>query len=412
MRAFFWFLNRFLKSILRSISHTAKFISVCIFYLFLQKMFTPSLFSDKLIKKEAIDLAEIEEILKRYDDILSDNDIESPLTNGKENKIYTVSNFRGGIGKTTLSFNIAYKFAKSYRSLFVDVCPQRNYSELLLGTDINNFKPTIYDALIEKVMGGAWESESDAPLSRRVRDSNKEFENLEEVSHVIPGSTELFLFSSTLYSQLNQFYSMRSSNKQEKGVANLLNSLKSIIDNESRDLKTEKVLIDTSPFFGGATHLAWMAADAIIIPVRVDEQSLFALELTLKMLHDDSSDFNIWRKRAGITKKAKVQAIAVTHCGWNRQSEHQIDGASRMYIDRAVSIANEYGDCFTTDNPVDHFALLSDFQGSGKISGSLGIPIENLTSQKFFTVDGKRLQVNKSVERYKKELNYLFKLID
>ena len=28
--------------------------------------------------------------------------------------------------------------------------------------------------------------------------------------------------------------------------------------------------MDTSPFYAGGTHLAWCAADAVIIPVRVD----------------------------------------------------------------------------------------------------------------------------------------------
>ena len=64
---------------------------------------------------------------------------------------------------------------------------------------------------------------------------------------------------------------------------------------------TEKVLIDTSLFFAGGTHLSWAASDALIVPVRVDEQSIYSLELTLDMLKNPSSDFNIWRERAGIT---------------------------------------------------------------------------------------------------------------
>lgn len=359
-----------------------------------------------------INLSNYEDILDRYQAVLAGEPYENPLSNGKGHKNYVVTNFRGGIGKTTLSFNIAYKFAKKYKTLLVDVCPQRNFSELLLGEEISTIQPTIYDALLNRIMGQAWKdaSESLEPLARRVRDTNSEF-NDTVLSHVIPGSNELFLFPSTLYTQLNQFYSMGGIQKV-KAVGNLLNSLKQALEIETIDLKTEKILIDTSPFFGGATHLAWMAADALIIPVRVDEQSLFALELTLKMLNDDESDFNMWRKRAGLESKPKIQAIALTHCGWNRQAKSQIDRTSKTFIERAVRIADEYPECFSTDNPSDHFALLSDFQSSGKISGSLGIPIEKLESRKFHTVDKKRLQVNQSVERYKKELDYLFNLLD
>lgn len=43
----------------------------------------------------------------------------------------------------------------------------------------------------------------------------------------------------------------------------------------------EGILMDTSPFYAGGTHLAWCAADAVIIPVRVDEHSLDSLDMTL-----------------------------------------------------------------------------------------------------------------------------------
>src|ERR1700730_13503422 len=41
-------------------------------------------------------------------------------------------------------------------------------------------------------------------------------------------------------------------------------------------IRASKVLIDTSPFFAGATYLSWVAADALIIPVLVDQHSIEA----------------------------------------------------------------------------------------------------------------------------------------
>jgi cellulose biosynthesis protein BcsQ len=352
---------------------------------------------------------DLENVLERYVRLHAGSEFPFQF---KTFNSYAVTNFRGGIGKTTLSFNLAYELSKKHRMLFVDMCPQKNFSELLLKDDANKkSNRNIYAALLGKIMGSAWsesQDEDDYPLSLRVMDSNHQFQD-SKLCHAIPGSSELFLFPSVLYTQLNQFYSMVQSNR-ERAVANLLNSLNDIIENEKRDLKSEVVLIDTSPFFGGGTHLAWAAAEALIIPVRVDEQSIFALELTLKMLHDENSDFNTWRKRANIEKKPKVQAIIMTHCGWNRQSSYQIDSTSKMYIERAINICNKYADCFSTDIPANHFALLSDFHSTGKISGSLSIPITKLVPGSFHTVDGKRLQVNDS-DRYHKELSYVTNLI-
>lgn len=352
----------------------------------------------------------MQELFDRYDKILSGELEKNEIAGNKEFKTYSVTNFRGGIGKTTLSFNLAYAMCQKYMTLFLDMCPQQNFTSLLLNSTIPFEGNTIYDALMEKMMGSAWEVK-DKKLSLRVQDSNKEFRD-GKTCYFIPGSSRLFLFPSQFYSRLNEYLGMTSSGNGEKPVSILLKMLKTIIAEQMEESKTEKVLIDTSPFFAGGTHLGWAASDALIIPVRVDEQSIYSLELTLDMLQNPNSDFNIWRERAGIEEKPSVQAIIMTHCGWNRQADHQIDSASRMYIERAVDISQRYEDVFTTTNVVDHFALLSDFHSSGRISGSKAIPIENLVEGRQHRIEGRKVEVNRSVKRYKKELAYAFNLIN
>lgn len=353
----------------------------------------------------------MQELFDRYDKILSGDLEKLDIPGNKEFKTYAITNFRGGIGKTTLSFNLAYAMCQKYMTLFVDMCPQQNFTSLLL----NNTEPyngkSIYDALMEKMMGSAWQLDSNN-ISLRVQDFNEQFREKGKTCYFIPGSSRLFLFPSQFYSRLNEYLGMTTIGDGEKPVSIVLKMLKNIIEEQMQETKTEKVLIDTSPFFAGGTHLAWVASDALIIPVRVDEQSIYSLELTLDMLKNPASDFNIWRERAGIEEKPKVQAIMMTHCGWNRQADHQIDSASRMYIERAVDIAEKYQEVFTTPNVVNHFALLSDFHSSGRISGSKAIPIENLVEGRQHRIEGRKVEVNRSVNRYKKELKYAFNLIN
>ena len=77
---------------------------------------------------------------------------------------------------------------------------------------------------------------------------------------MLPGSTELFVFPSFLYSQLAQYAQITGGTLKTDASAEILNSLKRIIERSAEQAKPDKILIDTSPFFGGATHLAWVAA--------------------------------------------------------------------------------------------------------------------------------------------------------
>jgi chromosome partitioning protein len=85
------------------------------------------------------------------------------------------------------------------------------------------------------------------------------------------------------------------------------------------DKKVDGILLDTSPFYSGGTHLGWCAADAIIIPVRVDEHSIESLDLTLSLLSDKKRDFSVWNERARGRPAPKVAAIVMTMVGSKSQ---------------------------------------------------------------------------------------------
>jgi chromosome partitioning protein len=224
---------------------------------------------------------------------------------------YAVTNFRGGIGKSTLSFNLAWEVSRSNRLLLLDLCPQRNFTQSLLGDDSNQNTNTIYDALLPRVMAGTPKLELD-DLITAVPPACQPFK-FGAGAYVVPGSSELFLFPSLLYTQLSAAANLGARSKET--TKNILQSVEHLGMALRKHLKATKSLLDTSPFFGGATHLGWVAADALIIPVRVDQHSMEALKLTLSMLKNQEMDFLRLNKQAGITKLPKVHAIVMTHCG-------------------------------------------------------------------------------------------------
>ncbi len=319
-------------------------------------------------------------------------------------KSYCVSNLRGGIGKSTLSFNLAYLLSRQRSTLAVDLCPQRNFTEVIMRD--KNYVVNIGDALRPIVLGPAF-GKIPKDISYLVSKINDGFKGGDSC-YFIPGDSALFAFPSSLYQQLQQAVAANN----QSAVKNILLSLKTIMDDEAKLKDCEVTLMDCSPFYAGATHLAWCAAEAMIIPVRVDEHSIDSLNLTLEMLSSPSSDFNVWRDRAGGITAPKVAAIVMTMVGARSNKAGVKDMASQMYIERAYDVASRYPQLFDCSDPADAFALTDDFMSAGRISGALSIPIPLLKVGAFHPVDnGKRLQVNQSKTNYERELDYLITLL-
>ena len=316
---------------------------------------------------------------------------------------YVVSTLRGGVGKSTITFNLAFEMAQARSMLVADLCAQCNLTENLMRGEAPEV--TILETLQPILLGPAFgAAPSDA--SYRVSTYCDPFKTAKP-SYIIPGNAELFAFPSTLYQQLQTAHARN--NKQ--AVKSLLESLKTALDREAIDKKTDGIILDSSPFYAGGTHLAWCAADAMIIPVRVDEHSIESLELTLNLLSDPSKDFVQWNERAGGRNAPRVAAIVMTMVGSKSQMRATPDSASRMYIERAIAIAQKYPALFDHADPADAFVVTDDFVSAGRISGAKSIPISKLKVGTFHNVEGKRLQVNSSAQRYQREIAYLVSIL-
>lgn len=122
------------------------------------------------------------------------------------------------------------------------------------------------------------------------------------------------------------------------------------------------------------------------------------------MLTDPTMDYLKFNAQAGISHTPKVHAIVMTHCGWNRQKPNHPDSSTRFFIEQALGVAQEFSNVFSDDDVSRCVYLLDDFHSSGRISGNQRIPLAKLQSGRKYIVDGQRLEVNPSVDRYKKEV--------
>jgi chromosome partitioning protein len=177
---------------------------------------------------------------------LDSHDVPLP----KRTRVFTVSNQKGGVGKTTTTVNMAAAFAKAgARVLVIDLDPQGNASTAL-GVPHSADIPSVYDVLID-----------DFPLADVIQQS-PEHENL----FCAPSTIHLAGAEIELVSQVAREHRLRT-------------ALEAFL--ESGEQTWHYVLIDCPPSLGLLTINAFVAAREVFIPIQCEYYALEGLSQLL-----------------------------------------------------------------------------------------------------------------------------------
>ncbi len=161
-------------------------------------------------------------------------------------KIITVSNQKGGVGKTTTAINISASLAAFDKQvLLVDVDPQANASSGV-GIDINNLDKSIYEVLIDEL-----------PIEKAILPTEM------PLLHLLPSHINL----------VGAEIEMVNFNEREKVLKSKLDKIKDNFD---------YVIIDCPPSLGLLTLNALTAADSVLIPVQCE---YYAMEGLVQLLN-------------------------------------------------------------------------------------------------------------------------------
>jgi len=316
-----------------------------------------------------------------------------------KHKIYTMCNLRGGIGKTTLSFNLSYL---TNNLLVVDTCPQGNLSFFYDNNYYAGHQINVKDILLPYLVPGLGKA---TRVSAFIGATNEYFS--EKNNFYIPSSEELYLLPSQLSTAINQTLGLQSP-QREQALKSILYSLKTEIERELAENHLDKCLIDTSPFFAGATQLAWYAADALVIPVRTDQQSIKSLELLINTLGSPQSEFRKYLPEND-GNIPRIQMVVLTHCGWSTVAgaRNEPNQQTKIYLKKVYDILSKHRTLLSTDNPENHLFMLDDFLGSGRISSVESKPIELLRAGETKSIERVRVSVNRSVDKCKNQLKFI-----
>ena len=162
-------------------------------------------------------------------------------------RIFTISNQKGGVGKTTSAVNIAAALAaKGMRVLVIDLDPQGNASTAL-GIEHHAAVESIYEVLVD-----------DVPL-----------ENVIKISPEMPGLTCVPATINLTGAELELVSMVAREQRLRTAIETFLETTMSPPD---------YIFIDCPPSLGLLTINAWVAAKEVLVPIQCEYYALEGVE--------------------------------------------------------------------------------------------------------------------------------------
>ncbi len=201
------------------------------------------------------------------------------------------TNNKGGVGKTTLCFEVGVQLAKmGYKVALVDLDPQSNLTRLALGDELPDGTKTVYDMLLGVIKGGQGIDKSVRPVAL------PSYPTLPLT--ILPGHLKLSLYESSLGIALFQAMAGQSTGYVTSSA--LQRYLSNLCLENSYDL----LLIDTGPSLGVLNQTIFLMTDYFVVPMMPDSFSLQGIE----NLGDVFSD---WKSVWEMTGKALAKRSSI-----------------------------------------------------------------------------------------------------
>jgi chromosome partitioning protein len=191
-------------------------------------------------------------------------------------------NMKGGVGKSTLTVNLAWHFAAylkwSKRVLVVDLDPQFNASQYLLGVSeyekiLKSQKPTTWDIFEQgtKTPGAKSSAVKAADVIAELKTFTHNSSPTGGCIHLIPSRLELA-------------YSLKNPGQnKERRLAKLLAEVE-----DQYDL----ILIDCAPTESVLTTAAYLSSDWLLVPVKPEYLSTIGLPLLVNSMQEFKSEYD------------------------------------------------------------------------------------------------------------------------
>lgn len=336
--------------------------------------------------------------------------------------IYSFYNNKGGVGKTTLSCNISAMYAKKHPNtqvLVIDMCPQANISQFLLGGGNLGYEKNqrlqsmatrrnVVGFIDWLLKGNDNFKSTKASYKENVSKYNK---NISSNLYLIAGDSFLESLSLALnYAVINP--------ANMNAWKNFMTAIRRLCEQEfNKD--TEKqydnmtVFIDCNPSFSIYTQMALVSSDKLIIPMMADFSSVEGIKGIMMLLYDEYPSAALKTYAENITTFSKqvtrfqLKLPVIDRFIFNNFTTNLGIATAYQSVknDLVKFCFNQYKSfpqyfCKTDDiNDMNKWISryvfdVKDFHTAGKVSSSLGIPISELKKQyKYVMPDGNEVKL-------------------
>ena len=334
-------------------------------------------------------------------------------------KVLGYWNNKGGTGKTSLAFQSVCAFAAqdpNRRILIVDMCPQANLSELLLGGQENNGGHnllTLYERLGRCSIGGYFQTRLPKPYDQSSIKPYEFISRPHEFNSLIPPNITLVAGDPLLELQANAVSTL--ANTQIPGTdswSSVASWLSDLLETCNNDF--DFGFVDMNPSFSMYTQIALATCRRLVLPVTADDSSRRGIQNAMSLIYGLKLPSDVYAKHNFHSRIADSNlSLPTIHLVAKNRLTQYIKTA-KSYAAVLSGITSDLTG-IVKDNPVhftfssigDGFIEIRDFQTSGVVAFARGTPFITMKSGTL-TVAGERIKVN--AEQLKQNQNIITKL--